>query len=77
MLTVTIIVCSWCDSPRPIRVDGVEKIKPGLHPAYVQLSHGMCATCEVKFSEEMQKGGVSQPDTDKPYRSDEEKKGNS
>ena len=59
MLTVTITLCAWCRSARPIRVDGVEKIPPGLHDAKVQISHGMCTTCEVKWIEEMNKSDVS------------------
>ena len=64
MITVTIVLCSWCTSARPIRVDGAEKIPPGLHDAKLQISHGMCTTCEVKFMKEMgNTTPVSHPDT--------------
>jgi hypothetical protein len=59
VLTVTIVLCSWCHSPRPIRVDGAEKIPPGLHAAQVQVSHGICSICEIKVDAEMKKGGTT------------------
>ena len=63
-LIVTITLCAWCESARPIRVDGAEKIPPGLHEAKLQISHGMCSICEVKFVEEMNKPkSMSQADT--------------
>jgi hypothetical protein len=66
MLTVTIVLCSWCVSARPVRVDGAEKIPPGLHDAKLQISHGMCSTCEVKFMESIGNDRpVSHPDTGK------------
>lgn len=75
MLTVTIHMCAWCYSARPIRVDGVERIPPGLHDAKVQVSHGMCTTCEVKFVESMQKGGATHSGTSEGDNATEEKKG--
>ena len=62
-LVVTITVCAWCDSPRPIRVDGLEQVPPGLHEARIQISHGICTTCEVRYVRDMQRGSVTQHDT--------------
>lgn len=64
---VTIEVCSWCNSPRPIGVSGAEKLPPGRHDVKMQLSHGMCVPCGTKFSDGIKKGGVTQDDTLKKH----------
>ena len=62
-LVVTIVLCGWCHSARPIRVDGAEGVPPGLHNAKLQISHSMCTTCEVKWRNDERKGGVTHSDT--------------
>lgn len=72
-LVITIEICKWCNSPRPIGVTGAEKLLPGKHDVKMQLSHGMCVPCGTKFSEGIGKGGVTQNDTVKEQNAVEEK----
>jgi hypothetical protein len=72
---VTIVLCSWCTSIRPIEVHGVDTktLPPGRHDVKMQLSHGMCVPCGTKFSEGIGKGGVTQGDTPNGHTSAEGK----
>lgn len=74
MLTITIVMCSWCGSPRPIDVHGIDRIPPGLHDAKVQISHGMCVPCDAAISGET-KGGTTHSGTSARDNATEEKKG--
>jgi len=59
MLTVTIVMCGWCRSPRPLEVQGIDDLPPGAHPAKVSISHGICIPCGTKFSDMIEKGGAT------------------
>lgn len=65
MLTVTIVLCGWCKSVKPLEVQGAENIPPGVHNASLQVSHGICIPCGTRFSEGISKGGVTHSDTSK------------
>ncbi len=64
---VTIVLCPWCTSLRPIEVQGIDraKIPPGAHEVLMQLSDGICDPCGVKFNQQMieSKAGVTHNDT--------------
>lgn len=65
MLTVKIVLCSWCkkDVPTLIEADGLERIPPGIHEAKLSISHGICKSCEVNLEPRKSEGGVTPKDT--------------
>jgi hypothetical protein len=63
VIEVTIVVCGWCRSPRPLEVKGIDYIPPGAHNALVQVSHGICIPCSTKFEATISKGGTTSDDT--------------
>ena len=73
MVTVTIVLCGRCLSPRPTEVRGAENLEPGLYEAKMELMHGICLPCSTQTSPKDQKGGVTQSDTSKRNNPGEEK----
>jgi hypothetical protein len=71
MLTLTIVLCGHCRSPRPTEVRGAEDLEPGLYEAKMELLHGICIPCSTKTSP---KGGVTQGDTGKRNNPDKEER---
>jgi hypothetical protein len=62
-MIVTIVLCGWCKSVKPLEVHGAENLPPGLHTAHMQLSHGVCIPCDTKIRLEagiLPEGGETQ-----------------
>jgi len=70
VLTLTIVMCGHCLSPRPTEVRGAENLEPGLYEAKMELLHGVCLPCSTKTSP---KSSVTQSDTSKRNNPVEEK----
>ena len=70
MLSLTIVLCGRCMSPRPTEVRGAENLEPGLYEAKMELLHGVCLPCSTQTSP---KSNVTQSDTSKRNNPTEEK----
>lgn len=74
MLTVTIVMCPWCNSPRPVEVRGLEGLAVGgVYEATLHVNRGICSLCGVKFENLLSKGGATQSGTSAKNNATEEK----